>query len=94
MIELFRLVFSISAHVRRLVVAEVVEDALGELEGAVGEFHGGVLVKKTIVQTAEGFIPLTYLPLLPIELHFDDIVSVGAMIMFILNHARVGYRDL
>ena len=91
LIKLFGLIL---ARICRLIVTEIVEDALGKLEGAVWEFDGGVLVQKTVVQAAERFVSLAYLPLLPIELDFYHVVSVGPMVSFILHHPSAGNRYL
>ena len=70
------------------------EDTLSKLERAVREFDRGVLVQKTVVQTTESFVSLTYLPLLPIELNFDNVVSVCSMVSFILHHPSARNRYL
>ena len=46
------------------------------------------------MQAAEGLVALAYLPLLPIELDFDDVVSVCSMVSFILNHSSCRDENL
>ena len=44
------------------------------------------------MQAAEGSVLLTYRPGLPVELNFNDILGIRAMINFILNH--LGINDI
>ena len=39
------------------------------------------------MQAAEGFVALAYLPLLAVELDFDDVISICSMVSFVLDHA-------
>ena len=44
------------------------------------------------MQAAEGLVALAYLPLLAVELDFDDVISICSMVSFVLDHASA--RDL
>lgn len=95
LIELLGLVVLIAASVGcRLTAAKVVEDALSELDGAVGELDRRILVDQTVVEAAEGLVSLTDLPLLPIEFDLYDIVRVSSVVVFILDHPRARNVDL
>ena len=63
------------------------EDALCELERAIREFDRWILIQETIMQAAESFVTLAYLPLLSIEFDFNHVVSVGAKVSFVLYHS-------
>ena len=44
------------------------------------------------MQAAEGLVALAYLPLLAVELDFDDVISISSMVSLVLDHASA--RDL
>ena len=70
------------------MLIKVVEVPLCELERAVRELDGRVLVDQTVVQTAKGFVFLVNGPGLAVEFDFDDILCVSAVVILILHHAR------
>ena len=78
------------ADVERLadVAVGTVKLSLLELERAIWELNWGVLVDETFMQAAESFVLLTYSPVLTIEFHLDYMLSIGSMIMLILDHIR------
>ena len=44
------------------------------------------------MQAAECLVALAYLPLLAVELDFDDVISICSMVSLVLDHASA--RDL
>ena len=72
----------------------VSELPLSKLERTIWELDGWILAYQAIMQTAEGFVPLLYLPVLAIELDLDQIFSVGPIVSLVLNHLGLYYLHL